>query len=186
MSEMNEDTQSMKIVYTPLLHVAAWPRNPKRHDAKSMDASIERFGFNDPPTVDERTGKLVEGHGRIEALERRQQAGKAPPARVRTDPDGGWLVPIVRGVSFADETEAEAYLLAHNRIGADMWDNTELAESLRAVKERGFDSLGWSADEAAKIFAKVDGKVADFPEFDESAAAGVIVHTCPKCQHRFS
>lgn len=84
--------EDMRIEYTPIHAILAWPRNPKAHDDKTLDASIERFGFNDPPTVDETSGHLVEGHGRIEALERRRNAGRQPPPRVRVDPDGGKAV----------------------------------------------------------------------------------------------
>lgn len=144
----------MKIEYLPISEILKWPRNPRKHDPDAMDASIKRFGFNDPPTIDETTGHLVEGHGRIEALERRRRSGVAPPDRVRTRADGEWLVPIVRGVAFRDELEAEAYVVAHNRIGEGLWDNAALAEVLLSARERGLEGLGFDdSEEVDKIIA---------------------------------
>lgn len=144
-------SEEMRIEYTPISTILKWPRNPKRHDEKTLDASITRFGFNDPPTVDEGTGHLVEGHGRIEALERRRKAGAAPPERVRIDSNGEWLVPIVRGVRFKDELEAEAYVVAHNRIGEGLWENAILAEVLSAARQNNLEGIGYSSEEAERI-----------------------------------
>lgn len=154
-------SEDMRIEYTPILTVLAWPRNPKAHDAKTLDASIERFGFNDPPAIDEGTGHLVEGHGRIEALERRMKNGSAPPPRVRIAEDGSWLVPIVRGVRFKDELEAEAYVVAHNRIGEGLWENAILAEVLAAARELSLDGMGYSSAEAEKIISRAADESTD-------------------------
>ena len=146
----------MRIEYSPLSEVLKWPRNPKRHDEPTLDASIERFGFNDPPTLDEGTGHLVEGHGRIESLERRKRSGAEPPGRVVVRKDGEWMVPIVRGVSFETELEAEAYLVAHNRVGIDLWDDVVLAEVL-AAHEDSLEGLGFSSDDVAEILSGAPG-----------------------------
>lgn len=149
----------MKIEYSPLSEVLKWPRNPRKHDPESMDASIKRFGFNDPPTIDEGTGHLVEGHGRVEALERRKKSGVAPPLRVLTREDGEWMIPIVRGVKFKNELEAEAYVVAHNRIGEGLWDNVALAEILEAQREVSLDGLGFSnSGEVDKIIGRYSPK----------------------------
>ena len=58
-----------------------------------------RFGYVAPMILDERTGRLVAGHCRLESLKRAKSAGKAPPKRVRVE-NGDWLVPVVRGVAF--------------------------------------------------------------------------------------
>ncbi len=145
------ETVDMRIEYTPISAILAWPRNPKAHDEKEMDASIDRFGFNDPPALDETSGHLVEGHGRVEALERRRKNGAEPPARVRVGDAGEWLVPIVRGVSFKDELEAEAYVVAHNRVGEGIWNNAILAEVLATAREVSLEGIGYSSNEAQKI-----------------------------------
>lgn len=161
----------MRIEYTPILAIMAWPRNPKAHDEAEMDASIERFGFNDPPALDETSGHLVEGHGRVEALERRRKSGAEPPARVRVAEDGGWLVPVVRGVSFRDELEAEAYVVAHNRVGEGLWNNAILAEVLSAAREVSLDGIGYSSREAAKII--LQNQLSLFGEAEDDAVPEV-------------
>ena len=167
----------MRIEYQPLSKVLRAPRNPKRHDHATMDASIERFGFSDPATIDERTGQLVEGHGRMEALERRRVRGQAPPDRVMVAKDGGWLVPIVRGVSFKDAKEAEAYLLAHNRIGEGMWDAAELSAALG--EQNNLAGLGWTDEEAMKLISAAEEEVVETGDVealeDERVTTGAVV-----------
>jgi hypothetical protein len=183
-------SDEMRIEYVALDEVRRWPRNPKLHDAPALDGSIGRFGYCDPVTIDEGTGHLVEGHGRVEALSRLRLAGKPAPDRVKVDDAGHWLVPVVRGVRFKDEMEAEAYLLAHNRISeTGGWDNHALVEILEAARGVSLEGVGWSSEEVDKIlekYAPKDPADVEFPEYDESAAAGVIVHECPKCGHKFA
>lgn len=138
--------------YVPLKDLRRWPRNPKRHDTASLDASVKRFGFRDPIEVDERTGRIVSGHGRLEDLERRVAAGEPPPDYV--DIDGAdWLVPVVRGGSFETDREAEAYLLAANRLTeTGGWDDGMLAAALR--DQESLVGLGWTDREAAGLLAR--------------------------------
>lgn len=105
-----------RIDHVRLSEIAKWPRNPKDHDLPSIEASIRRFGFIDPLVRDEKTGRLVAGHGRAEALERLKKSNKDRPSRIEIAPDGEWLVPVLSGVSFDSDTDAEAYLIASNRL----------------------------------------------------------------------
>jgi hypothetical protein len=104
-----------QIEYMPLSQVRGALRNPKDHDIGELHLSIERFGFADPPTINERTGRLVEGHGRVETLRQMKVAGEPEPRYIRREGDE-WMVPVVRGLSWQTDEEAEAYLIAHNRI----------------------------------------------------------------------
>lgn len=99
-------------------------RNPRNHNLPGIRALILRFGFTAPVLRDERTGRLVAGHGRVLALSdlrndgqlaqliNRHRSGEhvdMPPGITITpdgdwapngvgiDHDGGWLVPIVCG-----------------------------------------------------------------------------------------
>lgn len=123
------------IEYVPLRDVVRWPRNPKSHDLGALDRSISRFGFVQPLLVDERTGRLVAGHGRLDTLQQMQSAGQTPPERVRVEGDT-WLVPVIRGVRFNSDAEAEAYLVADNRI-SEMggWDDDALAILLQDLSD---------------------------------------------------
>lgn len=123
-----------RIEYLPLDTITPAIRNPKRHDIDGIANSIRRFGFTQPALRDERTGRLVAGHGRLQAAVALRDAGETPPAGITVDSDGTWLAPVVRGWASRSDTEAEAYLVADNRwteIGG--WDNTELASLLQDV-----------------------------------------------------
>ena len=148
---MDKDVTSrrMWIEYVPLKDVVRWPRNPKAHDLGGIGASFDRFGYADPIIRDDTSGKLVAGHGRLETLEEKERAGEDPPDRIVLDETGQWLVPVVRGIAFKDETEAEAYLLAHNHLTEKGgWIQDELDELLKKHAESigGFSGMGWNPD----------------------------------------
>lgn len=180
---------ALRVEYVPLSEVLGWPQNPKAHDLPALSASVARFGFNDPPAVDEATGRLVEGHGRVDALRVMRERGDEPPARVHVRKDGEWLVPILRGLAFDSEAEAEAYLLSHNRVSEiGGWDNAALA-SMFSDREWSEPPPGWTNNEVERLLEKHGDKElenVEFPKFDEDSAAGVVVHECPKCGHKFS
>lgn len=126
-----------RVDYEPLSQIRAAPRNAKRHDAAGIGSSISEFGFAELPLIDERTGRLVAGHGRIEDLIAKRQAGHEPPDGVRADPETGeWYVPVVRGWASRDDAHAEAYVLASNKLVINGgWDDATLAEALAAMAE---------------------------------------------------
>jgi len=120
----------LRIEYMPLAALQRWPRNPKRHNQPLLDDSVERFGFVQPLLIDEASGKLVAGHGRLELLEMMHRAGRPAPPRIVSE-NGDWLVPVIRGVDFRNTREAEAYLLADNRlVELGGWDTDELRDIL--------------------------------------------------------
>jgi ParB-like chromosome segregation protein Spo0J len=138
--------EEIRIEYVSLSKVEKWPRNPKLHDIEQLGASVERFGFVQPILLDEKTNRLVAGHGRLETLRRLKDAGKQPPPRIKIS-NGDWLVPVVRGVSFKNEKEAEAYLVADNRqVELGGWDEEALADLLRG-QEIDLTGIGWSSGE---------------------------------------
>ena len=56
----------MRIEYVSLAAARHWPRNPKLHSLPDIGASMDRFGFTEPPIIDERTGFIAAGHGRFD------------------------------------------------------------------------------------------------------------------------
>src|SRR3954470_17486384 len=100
--------------YLPLSELQPAPRNPKRHAIAPLTASVNRFGFTEPIVLDERTQRLVAGHGRRETLMKMRDAGEVPPAGIGSQ-GGDWLVPVVRGWASKSDKDAEAYLLASNQ-----------------------------------------------------------------------
>lgn len=128
------------VEYTALSDLRRWDRNPKLHDIEVLAASIRRHGFIEPIVKDERTGKMVAGHGRDETLEMMKRAGEPAPKRIKVREDGEWLVPVLTGIAFEDESTAEAYIIGSNRlVELGGWDE----EALQAiVTTEGFDAEG--------------------------------------------
>lgn len=137
------------VEYQALDDVIPADRNPKDHDEQLIGASIGRFGFVEPPVVDERTGKLVGGHGRVDELRRRRDAGQDPPEGVRVDGAGVWLIPVMRGWSSASDDEAYAAGIALNRIGErGGWVRDELYDMLDGLSRTDDGLLGLGYDQA--------------------------------------
>jgi len=139
--------EELRVEYVPLDEVVKWPRNPRQHDDAAIERSLKRYGFVSPLLKDERTGKLVAGHGRLGSLESLRDAGEPPPKRIKVDKAGRWLVPVVCGISFGSAAEAEAYLVADNRIAEiGGWDMDGLREIVSTLSDEGLelDALGWS------------------------------------------
>lgn len=150
---MADDT--IKLEYRPLSEILKAPRNPKQHAAETLDQSLDRFGYVQPVTVDERTGRLVAGHGRLERLAAWKASGKAAPKRIHVRKDGEWMVPVIRGISFASDAEAEAYLIADNRASeVGRWDDPALASMLDDLLKAGETALlgvGYSAGDVVDL-----------------------------------
>lgn len=124
-------TKDLTIEYFSLTELVEWPRNPKQHI--DLEPSFDRFGFVKPLLIDEKSGWLVAGHGRLRQLVSMKDDGKRPPenVKVRSD-DGEWLVPVIRGVEFKNKREAEAYLIADNETTtAAGWDEAVLLDMIK-------------------------------------------------------
>lgn len=149
------EEKGYRIEYVPLDEIQRWPRNPKKHDEAGIDASLERHGFVDPMVMDEKTARLVSGHGRLEALQRRKAEGKEPPKNIATK-GKEWMVPVLRGVAFKNEAEAEAYLIATNRlVERGGWDDAMVGDMLKGLGEvdAGLLGTGFSASEVADLLS---------------------------------
>src|SRR4051812_38924102 len=92
-------SDQLRVEYLPLGSLKVASRNPKKHHIDTVLATMERFGYVSPMILNERSGRLVAGHGRLESLKKAKTEGKQPPDRIRVK-DGDWLVPVVRGVAF--------------------------------------------------------------------------------------
>lgn len=142
--------------WVPLKDLKADDRNPKKHDIAGTIRSLKRFGFVDPVVQDQRTGLLIAGHGRVEALKVLKERGEDPPGGI--DPDGGWKVPTFVGWSSTDDDEAGAALVALNRLTErGGWDSQALTELLTAVagSADGLSGVGYDDDELDVLRAKL-------------------------------
>jgi len=123
------------------------PNNPRRHDLGAIIESLKANGFVDDIVVDRRTGCILGGHGRWEALKAMQKAGDAPPDRVSLK-GGKWYVPVNREVASRNDTHAARIVIVLNRA-ADLADNDEavLAQMLvKMAKEHELAGSGYDGD----------------------------------------
>jgi hypothetical protein len=141
-------SESQYIEYTPLSKLLRAPRNPKDHDIGALAESMKRFGYVAPMLLNESSGRLVGGHGRLERLEQAKDSGEVPPKRIQVK-GKEWLVPVVRGIAFESDEEAEAYLLADNRlVELGGWKDEELLPILKDLAEgAGLEGVGFDADD---------------------------------------
>jgi ParB-like chromosome segregation protein Spo0J len=153
------------------------PANARRHPERNLDAikaSLARFGQQSPIVVDS-NHVVRKGNGTLQAAI-----------------ELGWET-IEAVVTPLEGTEATAYAISDNRT-AELaeWDDTALAEILRALQSEDFDlaAVGYRDDE---VDALVEGLAreavlpadADGKEYDESVAEEVEYHECPACRHRW-
>lgn len=145
--------EHLKIEYLPIDKLKPYEGNAKEHPQEQIDqiiASIEEFGMNDPIGIWGDDCMIVEGHGRVLAL---QQMGEE-------------MAPTIRLDHMTDE-QRRAYTLAHNKItmnsGFDAKilnlelesldiDMTEFGFSLEEIEEDEFEPINDEGKEATQNF----------------------------------
>ncbi|NGO74056.1 ParB N-terminal domain-containing protein, partial [Streptomyces boncukensis] len=146
--------------YVPLTDLTPTPGNPKKHEVERIIESIRTHGFVDQPIADERTGTILGGHGRREALIEMQTRGDRLPAGLLLDDDGGWLVPVQRGWASRNDLEAKTVNIKLNKIGEDGgWHPRSLTTYLEDIVtgDAGlFDSLAIPEGELDILLRQVD------------------------------
>lgn len=191
---MTTDRNTRRVEYLSLADLEPDERNPKAHDTDLIDASIGRFGMLDPIVRDERTGKLIAGHGRRKALLTMMERGETAPEGVQVTPDGTWLVPVVTGWASRTDSESAAALIALNRtteVGG--WVDGELLDLLQALDadDDGLAGVGFSSEDVAALAQVEDGP--DFSDLESMTDDAVAPPTerpgtqveCPSCHHTF-
>lgn len=144
--------------YVPLDQVKPASRNPKRHDSAGINRSINHHGLAELPLLDERTGRLVAGHGRHEQLTVMRDTGQQAPDGIRVDNTGAWHMPVIRGWSSRSDADADAYLIGSNewtiRGG---WDETGLAQVLSDLAKADLlDLTGYNTDDLDALLGTDD------------------------------
>jgi hypothetical protein len=130
--------------------------NPKAHSLDTIGDSIGRFGYVEPVVLDERTGFIVSGHGRTEALRARFARGEAPPEGVLIGEKGEWLVPVITGWASKNDAEARGALIALNRTGEiGGWQDEVLLDLLEDLsrQDEGFTGIGYDQGELDRLRA---------------------------------
>jgi hypothetical protein len=123
-----------RLEYVPIGEVVKARRNPKKHDLDGIKASMDEHGVVELPAMDERTGRLVAGHGRLDVWQAAYEADEPPPGGVQVRDDGVWLVPVIRGYTSKSDAHADAYLIGSNRLTENGgWDDPGLARLLADI-----------------------------------------------------
>ncbi|MBB5081356.1 hypothetical protein [Nonomuraea endophytica] len=161
-------TASRYIEHMALASIPRAPRNPKDHDLEGIRAAIEQFGLLIAGELDDRTGRLVVGHGRLEVLETMKAERAGAPSGVQLADDGEWMVPILRGWESRSDADAEAYLIANNHLSEKGgWHEQGLADmlaSIAAIDAQLLAATGYNTDDLADLEEALN---ADRPTFDE-------------------
>jgi hypothetical protein len=88
----------IRVDYMPLGALLRAPRNPKSHDIGLIHQSFSRFGYVEPIAINERTGRIVAGHGRLDTLQQKKANGEKPPMREfrrSSEPSQGSRKPLI-------------------------------------------------------------------------------------------
>lgn len=185
MTETNRDV--VRLEYRDLATLIRAPRNPKNHNLSAIQLSLDRFGFVAPIIVDDATGRLVAGHGRVDALQQRKASGQPPPDRIRAEGDR-WLVPVVAGIAFRSPVEAESYLVADNQttmLGA--WDDQDLAALLGDLAAQdALSGTGFDREDVDRLLADLAEKFTPASVEDQGRLDEKKKVTCPGCGLEFA
>ena len=159
---------SIKIDYVKIGELREYSSNPKIHEEKQIQQiakSIERFGFNNPILVDERS-EVIAGHGRLLAARLLKLEA----------------VPVVRLIHLS-EAEKRAYRIADNKLSENgRWDTDllklEFSEieklALNLEDELNLDITGFDFKEIDVLLAdnkpneKADEKLNSVPYVPEN------------------
>lgn len=148
------------------------PGNPKLHNIDELIESFSRFGFTMPPAKDETSGMMIAGHGRCEALARMRDEGLSPPRGIEVIPEelGGpeWMVPLLRGLTFANPAERDAYILADNQLTiSGGWNNDALVSMLTGIRDQmpiksdAWTGLGFDEEELEQLITPTQRRLAE-------------------------
>ena len=171
----SDNAKTIRIEPVGLASLKSADRNPRGHNIEELVRAFTELGFNDPVAINEHTGKLLEGHGRTEALQWMRDNGYEPPTNIVLTEDGDWGVPTVRGLRFKEQHLAERYLLFHDRsVERGSWDEEMLAELLQEqIDTYEDDVLGWDLSDAQDIIAAASIIEGDLPEAAPTGDTGI-------------
>lgn len=189
--DVADDDGALGRDYLPVRKIPKALRNPKAHDLPRIRESIEQFGFTSPVLVDERTQRTVAGHGRLAVVTEMEQEGATRPRGILESEYGEWLIPVTRGWRSRNDAQAEAYLLADNRLTErGGWHERELAETVRDLvkaDEELLHAAGYDDRDTRRLLALLNTVPPSAPdEFKPLQPDETFDHTCPRCQFGFN
>lgn len=169
----------MKIELIPVRDIRDAPRNAKRHNVGMLVESFERFGVVEPGVRNECTGLCVAGHGRKKAVVAyKEKHGIAPVIRER-DSDGSIVetsleisgelcYPVITGIAFRSDSEAEAYLLASNAISEKGGYDNDMLRKIVIDHKENLSGTGFT-DEDLETLIRASADQPNKAQPDDSA-----------------
>ena len=156
-------TDERRIEWRPIDELVRYPKNPKRHALGALGESVDAFGFVTELRLNETTGRLLEGQGRLDYLLAQKKAGKLPPDGIRAE-GARWLAPVVRGV-WLTEAQEDRFVVAANRlVEAGGWDDDALTQLLQDVSDQGgLGGTGYTEEELESL-RLLAGQAPDFSD----------------------
>ena len=176
MTKRKTKAPSLELAYLPLSTIPQWKENAKLHDIEALIAAFTLHGFHDPPkfdkSINDGTGGISAGNGRIEALQKMRSDGDAAPAGIAEVPEHNgvefeWMVPVLVGLDLPTTGMAEAYAVDHNNLvllGADvtgfytagLWNPEGYARILkRILLDHKTDLVSLEDDDAKTLAANI-------------------------------
>ena len=107
--------KKLVIEYLPMTAITPYDGNAKEHPEEQVGEivqSIKQFGFDDPIAVWGEKNVIVEGHGRLLALQKMSEKERA-----KAGVEKG-MVPVIR-LDHLTEEERRKYILVHNKTNMD-------------------------------------------------------------------
>ena len=137
---------NLKIEYISISKLTPYEKNCKIHTKKQIEhiaSSIEQFGFNDPLGIWGDNNIILEGNGRLEAM---QLLGMKEAPCIRLD--------------HLSDDERKAYIIAHNHLNLQTgFDEKELLQQLEQLQNSvNLDSLGINMEKYTSKLTELEKK----------------------------
>lgn len=162
--------------YFPLQTILSLPDNAKEHDVGDIISGIQTHGFLHMIIVNEATGHLLAGHGRVKALRAIKAAGGPRPRYIMEGAGGTWLVPGYL-VDVPEELEAAAAIKLNRSGERGGWDHVGLARLLSDIA--ALDAVLFGDNSVPTLEAltgfdndELDGLLARQTPYESSGAPG--------------
>jgi len=172
-----------KVTYDRLHLFQFDEENPKEHNIGEIIQSIKRFGFIELPVVNDTTGFLVAGHGRVTALQFMYRDSEELPKYINVEQDTKeWLIPTLH-VAFDTDIEAKAYLIASNTLTIDGgWNEAKLLEMLSEIDSitNDLSGLGFTGQDIMDMLHANDQPLKFDDDFGEQTTYLKVVVESPE------
>ena len=135
---------------------AFMPGNPKEHNLGGISISYGEYAFLDRIIVNEETGHIVGGNGRVEALLGMKARGEVPPGGIERR-GSEWIVPV-DWVKLEEGKEHGAVLALNRWEEEGGWKDRDLALWLSELAAEGEEMLrptGFDMDDVDELLASL-------------------------------